>query len=404
MFEPEKYFSNSAPNHEYSLPACSVLFFALLATGCANPGPPRPPSLHLPSPVAHLNAQRVGSHVLLSWITPADTTEGDTLRGPISAVICRQDLLLPLVAQHPAPCNPVRRIPVTVGSTQIEIGLPPALLDEPASLLGFQVEILNVQNRSAGTSSTVYAPAGRAPSPAGTILVTPLRNAAQINWHPESAEAPIQLRRSLVPATTVLSATPTGKSLPKRAKDDITPPQATLTLPASQADPGGMIDRKIRDGDTLIYTAQRVRSVTFPFAAPQTEAANGKAAKQHDPAQTNLTVELRGEPSPPVTFTFHDTFPPASPEGLAAISGGGFGTATSNDLSWESGSELDLLGYNLYRGEIGGAFLRLNSQPIPGTAFRDLTARPGTDYAYRVTAIDQRHNESAPSVQILTNH
>ena len=403
MFEPRQYFVTPQPSFGYGLSAFSVLLLSLFATGCANPGPPRPPSLHLPSPVQHLTAQRVGPRVLLSWVTPPNTTDGDTLRGPVSAVICRQDILLPIVAQHPTPCNPVQRIPVSVGPTHIEVGLPPALLDEPASLLGFQVEIFNQQNRSAGTSPTVYAPSGRAPSAAGTIFVTPLRNAAQINWHPESAETPIQLRRSLVSAATVVAANPTEKSLPKGAKENTTPPQATLTLPASQADPGGMIDRKIHDGDTLIYTAQRVRSVTFPFSAPRMETANGKPPKQRDPAQANLTVELRGEPSPPVTFTFHDTFPPASPAGLAAIPGGGFGAVTSIDLSWESGSELDLLGYNLYRAEAGGSYIRLNFQPIPGTAFRDLTARPGKDYAYRVTALDQRNNESAPSVPLLTH-
>jgi fibronectin type 3 domain-containing protein len=95
-------------------------------------------------------------------------------------------------------------------------------------------------------------------------------------------------------------------------------------------------------------------------------------------------------------------FPPSAPTGLAAIPGGGFGQPASIDLSWEPNSESDLLGYNVYRAEapVSGAsasFTRLNPEPIPGTAFRDLNAQPSHSYLYRITAIDQHHNESAPS-------
>ncbi len=371
----------------------------VFAAGCANPGPPRPPSLHLPRPAESLVAQRVGSQVRLSWTTSAETTDGNTLAGPISAIICRQDLA-PNQTQFPSPCNPVQRIAVKPGPIDTRIDLPSALRTGPATLLGFQVELLNAHNRSAGPAATVYTAAGQPPAPAGPITVSPLRNAAQITWAAATGEAPIQLSRTSASATSAKIAKPGKKSGARQSQPNTTPPQATLTLPKSQSDPGGMIDRSIHDGDTLTYTAQRVRTVTFPVPAQPPAPVIGKAPKHRLPPPTSVTVELRGEPSPPVAFTFHDTIPPAAPTGLAAIPSGPFGSAPSIDLSWEPNSELDLLGYNLYRAESGSTFTRLNPELIPGTGFSDRTAQPGHAYSYRVTAVDQRRNESAPSTPL----
>ena len=54
--------------------AIALCALSLLLTGCASPGTPRPPSLHLPRPVRNLQAMREGNRVLLQWTTPTDTT------------------------------------------------------------------------------------------------------------------------------------------------------------------------------------------------------------------------------------------------------------------------------------------------------------------------------------------
>jgi len=91
-----------------------------------------------------------------------------------------------------------------------------------------------------------------------------------------------------------------------------------------------------------------------------------------------------------------DTFPPVAPTGLAAIPGPG-----SNDLSWEANRDADLAGYFVYRRSGGGAETRLTAEPVPSPAFRDTTAAQGTEYRYRVTAVDASGNESKPSGEVI---
>ncbi len=45
----------------------------LVVVGCASPGPPRAPSLHLPQPVKGLTAERHGDAVVVRFATPQRT-------------------------------------------------------------------------------------------------------------------------------------------------------------------------------------------------------------------------------------------------------------------------------------------------------------------------------------------
>ena len=141
-----------------------------------------------------------------------------------------------------------------------------------------------------------------------------------------------------------------------------TPPPAT---PNSTAPP-------------FTYTAQRVEPLTL----------------------AGHPLELRGLPSAPLTFTFHDTFPPDAPTGLLAIPSLGPRPSAAIDLSWEPSPDEDLLGYNLYRRSPTEPFARLNPKPLLAPSFRDLTAQPNIPYTYRVTALDRHHNESQPSPEV----
>jgi predicted dehydrogenase len=174
-----------------------------------------------------------------------------------------------------------------------------------------------------------------------------------------------------------------------------TPQQVTLIADdAVKGDPGGMVDHGIHDGDTLRYVAQRVLTLQL---TPPPAIVTGKKGKQRETQPGPQTLKLKSEPSPSVTFTFHDVIPPAAPTGLAAITGGGFGETPSIDLSWEPNSELDVVGYNVYRAGADSHFGRLNRELVMGPEFRDTTVEAGKTYFYRVTAVDQHHNESAPS-------
>src|SRR5665213_690657 len=74
---------------------------AAFLSGCASPGPARPPSLHLPRLVTDLSATRTGDSVALHWTTPEKTTDGLKVPLALTAEICRQ------LAAPSSPCTPV---------------------------------------------------------------------------------------------------------------------------------------------------------------------------------------------------------------------------------------------------------------------------------------------------------
>ena len=382
------------------LAVCALFFSQLMfVAGCANPGPPKPPSLHLPKLATKLTANRVGNRVEVQWTTDPGTTDGGTLHGAITAVLCRE---MPAAAKGagtiaPVCATPVHREIVVPGPSRAVEELPAQLANGSVALLAYRVELLNDRHRSAGLSAPVYAAAGAAPPAAGAIAVATRRNGLLVTWQATagSERAPMHLTRTLV----ATAAGPVAPAKPKKSqslqKPKETASSLTLVPETTGDDPGGTVDRTLHDGDTVSYVAQRIESVEL--AAPATSVLDKKGNAKKIDASTQ-TLELRGEPSASVTFTFHDTIAPDAPTSLAGVPGGGFGQPASIDLSWEPNAEGDILGYNVYRADAGGAdWRKLNAELVDGPAYRDLTAQAGHVYRYRVTAVDQRHNESAPS-------
>ncbi len=97
------------------------------------------------------------------------------------------------------------------------------------------------------------------------------------------------------------------------------------------------------------------------------------------------------ELSAPVRITPVDRFPPATPVGLQAAPG-----PASVELIWERNSEPDMKGYRVYRSAGGGPWIAIASD-LENPAYSDRAIQPGSRFAYRVTAVDQNGNESAPS-------
>lgn len=356
-----------------SLIALSIAFLAASLSGCASPGPARPPSLHLPKLVTDLTAARTGNEVALHWTTPGKTTDGLKIQPPLTAEICRQ------LAAHSAHCTPVKRIPVQPGLTDTSDALPGSLTTGPATLLTYRVQILNANGRSAGPSTPAFAVAGAAPPAIEHLRVTPIRNGAMIEWQSEPTPAFIDLDRTLVQTTAPKkAATKQPGQLNTSPPTEIHLQAGRQSANAESVDPGGTIDPIAQRGETYRYTAQRVHSLTL----------NGHV------------LEIRSAASPTVTTLMRDTFPPATPNGLEAVPGTG-----SIDLSWEPNTESDLAGYLVYRqpvvadGTLSGAPSRLTPAPIPAPAFSDLTAAPGQTYSYRVVAIDSSGNQSQPSAE-----
>jgi hypothetical protein len=409
--------------------------FAALFGGCASPGPPLPPSLHLPEPVKALRAERVGGQVVLSFTVSDNTTDGDALRGPIVAVLCREtpnaaqaeamasepaekkpksQAAKPVVtkgrknaqptpnvpvAVEPAkgpPCLPVQRVEVPRGANRLVESLPRELTAGAPALIAYRVELLNDHGRGDGPSPAVFASAGAAPPPVGVIALSPGRAGIAVRWQPRSGNGTMELTRTLVASEAGSAADPaTGGHRTSKTSQPLAIPSRRQTAGATHReepvrlaagpagatqtnDPGGLVDATARNGGTYQYVAQRVEQVQV----------------------AGRTLELRGEPSPPATIVFHDVFPPLAVTGLVALPS--FGGTPSIDLSWEPGSDPDVAGYNVYRAvtKASGPPVKLNAQPIPGPAYRDLKAVVGTEYTYTVTAVDTLGNESQPSAAV----
>ncbi|MEO6982577.1 MAG: hypothetical protein ABI072_05620 [Edaphobacter sp.] len=370
-----------------------------LALGCASPGPPRPPSLYLPAVVSDLTAQRIGDTVQLGWTTPSRTTDDLDVPHALTAEICRESSpasALP-ARQSTKNCISFKRLAVSPGPSQTIDPLPPSLTHDPVALLSYRIQIFNSNGRSAGHSPEAFTLSGEAPPPVARLRATLIRSGVQFEWQPQPSPAPVRLDRLLV-AAPAPRPTPKDASRTKQQMNlaQSSPAEARLQAPAQVSDPGGIIDRTAQRDQTYRYTAQRVRTV----------------------ALAGHRLELRSLSSPAVTVVMRDTFPPVPPAGLAAIpsgdnpanpSGNLPGNLSSNlsiDLSWEPVPDTDVAGYIVYRQDVDatgtptGSFTRLTVTPVVGPAFSDRSVLPGHSYIYRVTAIDNTGNESAPSAHI----
>ena len=92
--------------------------------------------------------------------------------------------------------------------------------------------------------------------------------------------------------------------------------------------------------------------------------------------------------SEPAEITPVDTFPPAVPEGLAAVP-----APQSIELAWTRNTETDFRGYNIFRSVDNAPFEKIASfVEIP--AFTDSKIDAGKKYRYTVSAVDLTGNES----------
>jgi hypothetical protein len=368
--------------------ACAASVFASLLASCASPGPPRPPSLHLPEVVTDLTAERVGGEVHLHWTSPAHTTDGFNVPSPMTAEICRDPhpktesvKAAPKgsrasAAQNAPGCEVVARLDVKPGVTDAKDPLPAGLAAEPAALLGYRIRILNPQGRSAGISRAALVPAGEAPPPVEGLRAAATRSGAMIEWQRLDSPSQIELDRTLLSVPAVKASKKSASvALPDDQPVDVRLRSAKDDMPAK--DPGGTLDRTAVRGQRYLYRAQRIRTV---------ELSGNK-------------FELRGQVSSPVTLEMTDRFAPAAPTGLAAVPSTD-GSVAGIDLSWQANTEADVAGYNVYRREGSSGFERLTAKPVLGPAFSDTKAISGSTYIYRVTAVDVSGNESSPSSEV----
>jgi predicted small lipoprotein YifL len=110
-----------------------------------------------------------------------------------------------------------------------------------------------------------------------------------------------------------------------------------------------------------------------------------------DPRQPLVESAIKAEQE----IRYVDVYPPPVPEELVAVAEAGRAR-----LVWRQSEAPDLAGYIVYRKGATGDFVRLTAKPIAATNYVDTAVVSGQAYDYRVTAVDQTGNESAPSAEV----
>ena len=106
-------------------------------------------------------------------------------------------------------------------------------------------------------------------------------------------------------------------------------------------------------------------------------------------------VDVYGNESAPsgaVSATPRDTTPPSAPAGVAAIAGN-----ENVELSWAANPEPDLSRYKIYKQGPEGNWPATPLATTTATTYTDGEVLGGTEYTYRITAVDTWGNESSPS-------
>jgi hypothetical protein len=339
----------------------------LLLAGCAQTGPPLPPTLELPQPPTDLRASRKGNRVTLNWSEPKMTTDRQSVRyvGPTLVCSSREAdfttcgnpvAMLPPPAQVSQKAGAARPAPQTYVAT-LAVAFQ---MDDPAAEVTYAVEVLNRNARGAGLSNRVHVPAVATLPPPADLSAELTGDGVVLTWTSagETQNVPAVQHRYRI------------------YRRDESSGKAALAgeVPAGEPVSTRFIDGSFEWEKTYLYRVTAVSVVKRP----------------------DSEVQVEGEDTPPVRVVAHDVFPPAVPAGLQAAYSGE-GQKPFIDLIWAPVTNADLAGYNVYRSEASGAAIKLNSDLVKSPSYRDTAVSSGKTYTYSVSAVDVRGNESQRS-------
>lgn len=397
---------------------------------CGKKGPPLPPLNLAPEAPQSVAARRLGDTVYVQFAVPNKSLTG---RGPFSvdhlevfaATIepggptpPNRELLKPhfMVAKipvQPPPDPDVEPDEASETDTRPKPGDTTAYVEKltPQILEPQQLWKPPVVTTKTGAAPVPPAPAVNpaapptpaVPAPAAAPLPPMLTRVYVVQGVSKNGSRGQPSARAVIP----LLAAP-GAARPGTTSFDAATVTITWQPPATRTDeaPGVMYN---------IYAAPAAGSgaVATPARAPAplnatpvaetTFSRPGAAAGEEQcfvvrSVATVGTVTIESDPSDPMCVTPKDTFPPAAPKGLAAVSGTGV-----MNLIWDANTDSDLGGYIVLRGEAPGDTLQpLTPQPIRETRYVDRTVQPGVTYVYAVIAVDKAMppNQSALSNKV----
>jgi hypothetical protein len=359
----------------------------LWLTGCAQTGPPLPPSLELAKPAADLRASRKGNRVTLNWSEPILTTDRRSVRYLGPTLVCRSldpDItacpnpaaMLPApstVAQNPKSSHgKQQKSGSSQGVTQTYTDTLSAALQQQdlSSEITYAVEVLNRNARGAGLSNRVHVPAVVTLPPPGNLAAELTDDGVVLTWASTDESqtsaspfnnSPVQFRYRIYRRD-------------ERSGKDAVAGEVPMGEPGSTH----FTDSSLEWEKTYLY---RITAVSI-IKRPDSE------------------IQVEGDDTPTVRVVAHDVFPPSVPAGLQAAYSGE-GQKPFIDLIWAPVTNSDLAGYNVYRAEAIGAVVgqpvKMNSGLVQSPSYRDSAVASGKTYSYSVSALDVRGNESQRS-------
>jgi hypothetical protein len=359
------------------------LLAAAIFAGCASPSEPvdrKPPT---PEAVTDLAVEQSGNDVLLTFTLPKDTVDDRPLDQTPAIEIYRdlRPALKPgeqpaaaanstLLATIPAAMTPQY---AEQGRIRYADALAPSDFASSSDRTAVYVVRTRVSpKRDSANSNPAVLRVFPAPEPVADLKVQVTHSGISLTWTPPekdltgSRPAIGGYRIYRAEASPAAPAGAAGKTSEVRM----------VRIAELDSAAGMYLDGQINFGDTYSYA---VRSVV-EYSGKELESADSNVA----------VVEAK------------DTFPPAAPENLVLTPlPAQQGAAAHLELSWQISPESDLAGYNVYRSEQSGALgTRQNTELLLTPAFRDMSAVPGRQYFYRVTAVDHAGNESSASTAV----
>ncbi len=247
--------------------------------------------------------------------------------------------------------------------------MPPVALQETAGTYEVYADLETEDTRDVAPPAPP-ATAGAKPSPAAAAIAAATKAAAAgpaprygYNVYDASASAP---------ASPI--ATADKPNAPQRTQTHQTHPSAPLRsaiAPNAPRSPVLPLNKTLLTATT--FADPRIEfDVERCYVIRRVELSGG--------------VAIEGVASAPVCVTPRDTFAPAAPKNVQAISGG-----AGLSLLWDANTEADFGGYLVLRGEAPGDKLSpLTPSPITDTSFNDTTVRRGRTYVYEVVAVDKQ--------------
>jgi hypothetical protein len=350
---------------------CLVL--ALLGLGCGKKGPILPPLEKIPQSIVGLSLRQIGAELHLTWRAPTSYVDGSPLEGISAFEVWLFEADRP-EDESAIPAGPDRM----AGEAELWRQIPQDSFaefqaDPRASPLDFgctyTLDLANIDRKRYGFAVKVCDHKGRFSDFSSWVTGEPLAPAVS----PSGVEA--ELSRNKI----TLKWLPPEKNIDESDPADVTGYNVYRSV--ERAPPQKLNSAPVRETSYEDKTVEFEKLYTYFIRAVSGES---------EPYAESLDSE-------PVNISARDTFPPAAPKGLIAISG-----ENSVSLTWEINQERDVARYRVWRRIKGTpTFELLTEDGIDGNSYMDSQVQKTARYEYAITAVDRNENES-PMSELVT--